>query len=199
MTHLLAGWRRFGYTLFRQKCSGRGACRSLRVDAARFRPDRSQRRSCKMNSGSVRLQIGPPALAREKVALFDRFHAERSETRGWAPYQTGDLAEFASSFLLNPFPTYEWCYYLGETLVGLGYVDQLNGGLSAIYFVRDPAHRQRSLGTWNVLCLVDQARALGLPHVYLGYHSDGCPSLEYKGKFRPHEHLDSDGVWRDFP
>ena len=41
---LRAGWRRFGRTLFRQTCSGPGACRALRVDALRFRPDRSQRR-----------------------------------------------------------------------------------------------------------------------------------------------------------
>ncbi len=196
MMHLLAGWRRFGHTLFRQRCSGPGACRSLRVDAARFRPDRSQRRTRKANEGMVRLRIGGPALTPEKAALFERFHADRSETRGWSPYEPGDVAGFASSFLLNPFPTQEWCYYLEDALVGVGYVDELSGGLSAIYFVRDPTCHERSLGTWNVLCLLDRVRALGLPHVYLGYHADGCPSLKYKGRFRPNQHLDSDGVWR---
>ncbi len=87
MEYLLAGWRRFGHTLFRQRCSGRDACRSLRVDVARFRPDRTQRRTRKANEGTVRLRIGPPAVTTEKLALFDRFHADRSETRGWSPYE----------------------------------------------------------------------------------------------------------------
>ena len=197
MAYLLAGWRRFGHTVFRQSCSGPGACRSLRVDAAGFRPDRSQCRTRKANEATLLLRIGTPAASPEKVALFDRFHADRSETRGWSPYEPGDLEEFAQSFVLNPFPTQEWCYFLDGVLVGLGYVDELARGLSAIYFVRDPAHRDRSLGTWNVLCLLDRARALGLPHVYLGYHADGCPSLQYKARFRPNQSLDSDGEWRD--
>jgi leucyl-tRNA---protein transferase len=197
MAHLLAGWRRFGRTLFRQNCSGLNACRSLRVDAARFRPDRSQRRTRKANDGAVRLRIGAPAISPEKIALFERFHADRSEIRGWSPYEPGDLAEFASSFILNPFPTQEWSYFLHDVLIGIGYVDELAGGLSAIYFVRDPTYRDGSLGTWNVLNLLDRARALRLPHVYLGYHLDACPSLRYKASFRPHQCLDRDGLWRD--
>src|SRR5438105_6260742 len=38
---LLAGWRRFGGALFRPRCRSCTACQSLRVDVARFRPDRS--------------------------------------------------------------------------------------------------------------------------------------------------------------
>ena len=105
--------------------------------------------------------------------------------------------EFARSFSLNPFPTQEWRYYVEDVLVGLGYVDELAGGLSAIYFVRDPTYHELSLGVWNVLNLLDRAAALGLPHVYVGYHAEGCPSLQYKGRFRPNESLDLDGVWRD--
>ncbi len=45
MAFLAAGWRRFGHTLFRQRCFGAGACQSLRVDVAGFRPDRGQRRA----------------------------------------------------------------------------------------------------------------------------------------------------------
>ena len=197
MAYLLAGWRRFGHTLFRQKCSGHDACRSLRVDVARFRPDRSQRRTRKVNEGAVQLRIGTPAVTPEKLALFDRFHADRSATRGWPPYEPDDADEYARSFVLNPFPTQEWCYFLNGVLVGIGYVDDLVGGLSAIYFAHDPNYRDRSLGTWNVLSLLDRARALGLPHVYLGYHAGGCPSLRYKAKFRPNQSLDLDGVWRD--
>jgi arginyl-tRNA--protein-N-Asp/Glu arginylyltransferase len=197
MAHLLAGWRRFGHTIFRQTCSGPGACRSLRVDAAAFRPDRSQRRTRLANEGVVRLQIATPAITPAKVALFDRFHADRSERRHWPPYEPGDLTDFAASFLMNPFPTQEWCYFLDDALVGVGYVDELPGGLSAIYFVRDPSQDDRSLGTWNVICLLERARALNLPHVYLGYHGDVSASLRYKARFRPFQKLDPTGAWLD--
>ena len=196
MAYLLAGWRRFGHTLFRQCCWGPDACRSLRVDVARFRPDRSQRRARKANEGAVHLRIGNPAVTPEKLALFDRFHADRSETRGWALHEPHDAEEYARSFVLNPIPTQEWCYFLDDVLVGVGYVDDLPGGLSAIYFAHDPNYRDRSLGTWNVLSLLERASALGLPHVYLGYFTEGCPSLQYKARFRPNQSLDPDGHWR---
>jgi arginyl-tRNA--protein-N-Asp/Glu arginylyltransferase len=197
MEYLRAGWRRFGHTLFRLSCSGPDPCRSLRVDVARFRPDRSQRRARKANDGSVRLRIGAPGVSPEKLALFDRFHAARSETRGWPCHEPYDVREYARSFVLNPFPIQEWCYYLDDALVGVGYVDHLAGGLSAIYFAHEPNYRDRSLGTWNVLCLLDRASALGLPHVYLGYYTEGCPSLQYKARFRPNQSLHPDGHWRE--
>lgn len=196
MEYLLAGWRRFGYMLFRNRCSGRDACRSLRVHAVRFCANRSQRRVRNANEGAIHLQIGTPAVTAEKVALYDRFHAARARDRGWAPHDPDDDSEYAKSFVLNPFPTQEWCYSLDGVLVGVGYVDELSGGLSAVYFAYDPAFRDRSLGTWNVLAMLDRAAVLGLPHVYLGYAAEHARSLQYKLRFRPNEALDPDGCWR---
>jgi arginine-tRNA-protein transferase len=76
-------------------------------------------------------------------------------------------------------------------------VDVLPAGLSAIYFYYDPDERRRSLGTWNVLNIIEAAARRGLPHVYLGYFVDGCRSMVYKSQFRPHQLLGPDGVWRD--
>jgi leucyl-tRNA---protein transferase len=197
MAYLLAGWRRFGYMLFRNRCSGQNACRSLRVDVARFRPDRSQRRARKANAGAVELRIGSPSVTREKLALFDRFHAERSQKKGWTPRDSDAVVDYARTFVLNPFPTQEWCYFLSGALVGVGYVDVLDRGMSAIYFAHDPSFHARSLGTWNVLSVLERASDLGLPHVYLGYAAEGCPSLQYKLRFRPNQVLDSDGRWCD--
>jgi arginine-tRNA-protein transferase len=95
----------------------------------------------------------------------------------------------------NPFPTEEWSYILDGMLVGVGMVDSLPVGLSAIYFVHDPDHHRRGLGTWNVLCLIDEARRRGLPHLYLGYWVADCLSLAYKSSFRPFEILGPDGAW----
>jgi arginine-tRNA-protein transferase len=196
MQRLLEGWRRFGDCLFRPRCRACQACQSLRVDVARFRPDRSQRRAWKRNDGQVSLRLAVPRVDAEHLDLYRRFHAHQQATKGW-PENDGDVASFRSAFVENPFPTWEWRHELDGTLVGVGYVDVLPAGLSAIYFYHDPDHRDRSLGTWNVLRLIDHARALGLPHVYLGYHVAGCRSLAYKARFAPNQALDLDGTWRD--
>jgi arginine-tRNA-protein transferase len=205
---MLDGWRRFGTMLFRPACEACCACRALRVHAGRFVPDRSQRRCRKINQDSVRLHIGQPSATRAKVALYDRYHAHQTDAKGWPQHPARDYDSYASSFVHQPFPVEEWCYYLGEQLIGIGYVDVLtqrprgsttdDRGLSAIYFFYEPELRHRSLGTWNVLCLIEQAARRRLPFAYLGYYVEGCASMSYKTRFVPNQLRGPDGTWRDF-
>lgn len=220
---LLNNWRRFGTMLFRPNCASCTACHSLRVPVATFRPDRSQRRCRDANEGVVTLRIGEPSVTQAKLALYDRYHAFQSDFKEWPRHAPKDVNSYAESFVYHPFPTQEWCYYLGRKLVGVGYVDVLpavaketpadsirlalpvnpsppflDGGLSGIYFFHDPDERQRSLGTWNILSLLAEARRRALPCVYLGYHVENCRSMVYKARFRPNQRRDDDGVWRDY-
>ncbi len=195
---MLQGWRHFGRTLFRPRCVGCEACRPIRVDVARFRPDRSQRRARKANEPDLRLEIARPAAGPAQLDLYRRYHAHQAVAKHWPDRGDETPDEYHATFVDNPFPVQEWRYLLGETLVGVGYVDPLPVGPSAITFIHDPAHRDRSLGTWNVLALIDQARAQGLPHVYLGYYVADCPSMAYKARFTPNQVLGVDGQWRDF-
>jgi arginine-tRNA-protein transferase len=195
---LKQGWRRFGYSLFRPECPRCRMCRTLRVPVDTFRPDRSQRRAWAANHGEVTVSVGEPAVTPEKLDLYDRFHAFQHQEKGWPAHDPETAADYASSFVDNPFPTEEWCYYLGDRLVGVGYMDALPEGLSAIYFFYDPDERHRSLGTFNVLSVIHGAAERRVPHVYLGYYVEGCRSLEYKGRFRPNEVLGPDGDWRPF-
>src|SRR5262249_11350850 len=167
LARLKAGWRRFGGMLFRPRCPACQACQSLRVLVDQFRPNRSQKRAARINAGEVELVIGHPGVSREKLRLYDEYHAYQADSKGWPEHPAKDAASYAHSFVHNPIPTEEWCYYLDGRLVGVGYVDRLAKGLSAIYFFYDPALRKRSLGTWNVLCLVTESAARRLPHLYL--------------------------------
>jgi arginine-tRNA-protein transferase len=198
LERLKAGWRRFGYSLFRPECPGCRKCLSLRIPVASFKPDRSQRRAAAANDGAVKLVVGRPSVSKAKLALYDRFHRFQHLNRGWPEHAPQTAAEYAESFVENPFDIREWCYYLGDKLVGVGYVDHLTEGLSAIYFFHDPDERDRSLGTYNVLSLIRWAAEHELPHVYLGYYVEDCGSLEYKARFRPNEVLHPDGTWRPF-
>jgi leucyl-tRNA---protein transferase len=211
------GWRRFGTVLFRPVCAACDRCQALRVAAAAFRPDRSQRRVRQRNEGEVRLRIGEPLVTKAKLDLYDRYHAFQTADKGWPEHPARDVGGYVGAFIHHPFAVEEWCYYLGNKLVGVGYVDHLPsvaaaepagriplnlvneplaGGLSAIYFVYDPDERQRSLGTWNVLCIIDEAARRGLPYVYLGYYVEGCQSMAYKIRFAPNQLRHADGTWR---
>jgi len=192
------GWRRFGDVLFHPACPTCRACQSVRVLVERFRPDRSQRRNRQDNAEVIRLRIGKPAVTRAKLDLYDRFHAFQTDSKGWPEHEPKDAADYTRSFVENPFRTEEWCYYLGDRLVGVGYVDDLPGGLSAIYFYYDPDERARGLGTWNVLNAIEQAQLRRVPHLYLGYYVAGCRSMAYKVRFAPNQVLGADGEWHDF-
>ncbi len=198
MQRMRQGWRHFGHMLFRPRCPACRACQSLRVLADRFRPDRSQRRALKANERDVQLVVGPPHVTRHKLALYDSYHAFQTDAKGWPQHPAKDPDSYIDSFVFNPFPVEEWNYYRDGNLVGVGYVDALPQGLSAVYFYFDPDERRHSLGTYNVLRVIDAARARGLPHAYLGYYVAGSASLEYKSRFAPNEILGPDGEWRLF-
>jgi leucyl-tRNA---protein transferase len=190
---LLAGWRRIGPVVFRPDCAECRKCESLRVLVRTFRLSASQRRVWKRNEGDVQVRIAEPSVEVERQTLFARFHEHGHQAKGWPAARESRL----DSFLRNPFPTEEWSYRVDNTLVGVGYVDALPEGLSAIYYYHEPTEFRRSLGTFNILKIIESARQRGLPHVYLGYYVAGCRSLEYKARFRPNEKL-VDGRWTPF-
>ena len=129
-----------------------------------FRPSRSQQRAWKANHRDVSLVIGRPTVSDAHRSLYERFHRHQSREKGWR----GPEANGVEAFLDNPFATEEWRYTPDGRLIGVGYVDRLPQALSAIYFYYDPDERARSLGTYNVLSIIERARTLGVPNVYLG-------------------------------
>ena len=79
------------------------------------------------------------------------------------------------------------------TLVAVMLMDRMKDSLSAVYSFFDGSMARRSLGTFMILWMVEHARTLGLPYVYLGYWIDGSDKMAYKERFRPLEVLGDDG------
>jgi arginine-tRNA-protein transferase len=168
------------------------------VDVAGFRPNRSQRRNRRLNENVVQLSIDRPVASPAALDLYDRYHAHQTETKGWPEHGPKDVTNYRESFVSNPIPVEEWQYTIEDRLVGVGFVDRVPTGLSAVYFFYEPAERDRGLGTFNVLSVIARARDWGLPYVYLGYYAAGAASLEYKANFLRAETLSPDGSWRTF-
>lgn len=191
------GWRRQGYLLFRPVCQTCHACQPIRVLVQKFQPDRSQRRVIKANQNVV-LKIGRPNISMDRIDLYVRHHAHHAEQKGWKKCNPLTAANRIGIFMSAATDLEEWAYYLDGKLVAISYIDVLEQGFSGVYFYHHPDYRKHSLGTWCVLSLIQRARDLGTPYVYLGYYVAGCRSMEYKARFSPSEVMGIDGQWLPF-
>jgi arginine-tRNA-protein transferase len=82
-------------------------------------------------------------------------------------------------------------------LAAAALIDVLGDGLSMVYSFFDPEEPRRSLGIYTILDHIQQARAAGFGHLYLGYWIPGSDKMDYKAQFRPLELLLA-GEWRTF-
>lgn len=184
---LSRGWRRFGAAYFRPACTACAACVPLRVPVDTFSPTKSQQRALN-KSRHIHFEVGTPRVDDERLELYARWHAMREGIRGW-PASPITAAEYEMQFCFPHPCAREFRYFDGKKLVAVGYVDETHDAMSSIYFFFDPDCKHLSLGIASVLCEIAAARERGRKHVYLGYRVLGCPSMEYKMQFRPHELL----------
>lgn len=202
-TLLARGWRRFGRTMFRPVCRQCSECRSLRVDINGFQPSKSQRRIARRNS-DVQLTVATPTITDEHLQLYDDYHADMHERRGW-PYSRIDEEQYLESFVDGNWPfAREFQYRLDGRLVGLGLVDMTGSVMSSIYFVHAPDVRARGLGTASVLREIEAGQQTNHRWLYMGYYIRECDSMNYKDRYRPHQILqdyvsdDESPIW-SFP
>jgi leucyl-tRNA---protein transferase len=185
---LSRGWRRFGAAYFRPTCAGCNACVSIRIPVNAFTPSKSQHRALR-KCRHIHFEVGTPRVDDERLELYARWHAMREAERNW-PESPITRAEYDMQFCFPHPCAREFRYFDGRKLVAIGYVDETPEALSSIYFFFDPDYKHLSPGVASVLCEIAAARERGLKHVYLGYRVLGCPSMEYKAQYRPHELLD---------
>lgn len=187
--HLLErGWRRFGRTLFRPRCKRCDECRSLRVDIAAFAPTKSQRRIARKNA-AIELQIQRPTITTEHIQLYNEYHADMHDRRGW-PFRKISDDEYFESFVDGEFEfSREFQYRRDGKLIALGIVDMTSRVMSSIYFVYAPSLRDSSPGTMSVLRELEEGTQTGHKWLYMGYYIRDCGSMNYKNRFHPHQIL----------
>ncbi|AQS85163.1 MAG: arginyltransferase [Acetobacter aceti] len=188
-----AGFRRSHAIAYAPVCNGCTACVPIRIPVQRFVPSRTQKRSIKANSDLQGFEVPAKATA-EQFVLFRQYQLARHATGDMASM---NFADYRSMVEDTPIDTFMVEFRSPENhLMAVSLVDALSDGLSAVYSFYDPTDSTRSLGSFAVLWLVQQAKRRRLPYVYLGYWIAQSPKMAYKTNFRPAEIL-SRGNWRD--
>jgi arginine-tRNA-protein transferase len=186
-----AGFRRSGQFTYRPHCEQCHACVPVRVEVARFVPNRTQRRCLKRNR-HLSARFLPLDFKDEHYQLYRSYLGSRHAGGG----MDRDGPDQYTQFLLSSNVDSVMVEFRdGETLVMVAVVDQIEDGISAVYTFFDPARDRDSLGVYGVLWQIELAKRLELPYLYLGYWIGESPKMAYKQQYPPLEGL-IDGRWQ---
>jgi len=190
-----AGFRRSHNIAYAPVCPSCKACVPIRVPVAQFQPERGQRKVLKANAEITGQDVAARATA-EQYKLFQSYQRAR---HGDGDMATMSFYDYRAMVEDTPIDTFLVEFRdAAAKLVGVCLTDRLGDGLSAVYSFFAPALEKQSLGTFTILWLIERARALALPHVYLGYWVQESRKMAYKARFRPSEILVS-GTWKIMP
>ncbi len=203
-TLITQGFRRSGSHFYRPNCDACQSCVPTRIRVADFAPTRSQRRAYKALNELTIKQM-PVTFEPEHWALYQRYqaarHTEYMDDGSLANIDAHTQQAYAQFLARSPVNStmlelrHKWGNHAGK-LYAVSVLDRVADGLSAVYtfFEPDNQYTHGSPGTACVMWLVEQAKTLGLPYVYLGYWIEQSRKMAYKSNFKPLERLQN-GQW----
>jgi leucyl-tRNA---protein transferase len=188
------GFRRSGEYVYAPRCPSCNACLPVRIPVAEFKADRSQRRNWKRNN-DLTVTTHPAEFNERHFELYRRYMDARHPDGSMAkPDPDQYLRFFGSSWADTHF--IEFAY--GGRPLAVTVMDLLEHGVSAVYTFFDPDERERGLGVYAVLWLIEEAKRRNLTYIYLGYLIHESPKMRYKTRYQPLEFF-HDGLWQPLP
>ncbi len=185
-----AGFRRSHSIAYAPACPGCRSCVPVRVVVNDFTRKRSLARTWRDNEDLLAVKVQARAT-NEQFDLFTRYQQSR--------HTGSDMAlmgfyEYSAMLEDSPIDTFivEFRDNMGQ-LIAVCLTDRTNDGLSAVYSFFETKGERKGLGNYIVLWLVEYARKLGLPYVYLGYWIENSAKMAYKARFDPMEALGPSG------
>lgn len=185
-----AGFRRSHNLAYRPACPTCNACIPVRIVADDFEMTKSFRRVMAANADLTADDTDAIATV-EQYRLFSAYQRARHEGGDMSGMAFNDYRAMVED---TPVTSRTVEFRDGDgALVAVMLMDRMEASLSAVYSFFDDGMARRSLGTFMILWMVECARALALPYVYLGFWIDGSDKMAYKARFQPLEALGDDG------
>ena len=185
-----AGFRRSHNLAYRPACPTCNACIPVRIVAGDFEMTKSFRRVMAANADLTADDTDAIATV-EQYRLFSAYQRARHEGGDMSGMAFNDYRAMVED---TPVTSRTVEFRDGDgALVAVMLMDRMEASLSAVYSFFDDGMARRSLGTFMILWMVECARALALPYVYLGFWIDGSDKMAYKARFQPLEALGDDG------
>lgn len=190
------GYRRFGEYFFVPKCPNCKKCVTIRQLVCEFKASVNMKRILKKNIDTL-IQIRRPLTNDARVCLYVKYHKKMMDKKNWSMNHI-DIMRYTNSFVAGgEYFGYEMCLYRDGRLVGVSYFDIVLESMSANYFFYDHDYEKLSLGTLNILLLLNLAKKLKLKYFYPGYWIKNHNSMGYKDRYKPFEALVNDADFFD--
>ena len=175
------GFRRNGKHLYRPQCPHCSACVPTRVCVNDFKPNRSQQRTIRINQ-DLNIKLVSNNFVEEHYELYKKYLVTRHTDSPMTLSTVEDYKDFIIGSWSN---THFLEMRIDEKLICVAVFDLIPQGLSAVYSFYDPGYGKRSLGTFAILKLIEEAQNRKLPNLYLGYWIKECNKMSYKVNFKP--------------
>ncbi len=177
------GFRRSGTHIYKPLCSECHACVPMRIPSALFKPSRSQKRTLKRNQ-DIEVSAIESINTDEHYALYERYINQRHHDGDMYPPSKEQFTNFLGTHWHS---TRYYEFRIEGRLIAVSVADIMDNGISAVYTYYDPAQNKRSLGSFAILFLVEEAKKHQLDSVYLGYWIKNSSKMNYKSAYRPLE------------
>ncbi len=185
---LARGYRRNGNSLYCMRCTDCSECIPIRLHSDDFAAGRNQKRAVKKNRDVEELLL-PLAVSEENIKLCDKFLQSRY------PKENNSGRGYYRDFFFNSIVgSAQLQFRVDGRLIGTSIIDFGHNWLNAVYFYFDPDESHRSLGTYNVMRLMDLCKRWNIRYLYLGYYIQSVPAMNYKRHYHPH-YLYFRGKW----
>ena len=187
------GFRRNENIFYKPNCKNCKACMSTRIKVNNFLFSKNFKRILKKNL-DLKLKITKPKSNQEYYKLFKKYLKKR--------HSEGDMAnmsylDFRTMLEISPVETKILHIYKNNKFFGGILYDIYENSFSANYSFYNPKFKNRSLGTFLILKLIEEAKKQKMKYLYLGYYIKECKKMSYKINFKPIEIL-KNKKWETF-
>ena len=179
------GFRRSENIFYKPICPDCNACISSRIVLNDFVISKNQ---------DLKFKIVKPKTTLSHYKLFKNYLKLR--------HSKGDMADmtyldFRTMLEISPVDTKIFHVYKKNIFFGAMLYDIYENSYSANYSFFNPKYKNRSLGTFLILKLIEEAIKEKKKYLYLGYYIKECKKMSYKINFKPIEIL-KDQKWENF-